>query len=344
MPLRLGIFPASGGLATSVYTHLLTTLSYPAQSLVLVCRYPSKIPSNFLSAGVTTRQASFESTPADLTAAFTGIDVLLLVSYPSHDSTYRIDVQIPALDAAVKGAGVRHVFYSSLAFAGGEENMESSAEVMQAHLATERHLRELESSVVFEDGTRFTWTSVREGLYAESFPIYLAFLVPALAAERGDGAPETMDIRIPHPSSGGGGIPWVARDELGEATARLMVAYANDPPRFPYTNRNVLLTGPKLWTLGETVAALGRVFFGKEDAFRIVECSVDEYVAQDAVKEKFGEDAKLARTWATAWPAIQAGETGIVTQRLSEILGRDPTGFEEVIRGLKVSMANKGKG
>ncbi|KAF5019324.1 hypothetical protein F66182_8681 [Fusarium sp. NRRL 66182] len=61
-----------------------------------------------------------------------GIDVLFLISYPSHVHQYRARVHVKALDAARK-AGVEHIFYSSLGFARDNAH-NSKAEVMQAHL------------------------------------------------------------------------------------------------------------------------------------------------------------------------------------------------------------------
>lgn len=137
----LGIFPASGGLGGSTYKHLLAEV--PHDKVTLISRDPSKVPERYTQSGggVTLRQASYESSPAELEAAFQGIDVLFLISYPSHVRDYRVKVQLPALDAAVR-AGVRHVFYSSLGFALPEKD-ESLAEVMQVHLVTEGRLREI---------------------------------------------------------------------------------------------------------------------------------------------------------------------------------------------------------
>jgi hypothetical protein len=64
---------------------------------------------------------------------------------------------------------------------------------------------------------------------------------------------------------------------------------------------------------------------------KIREVSVDEYVKLPRVRECFGEE-ELARTWATAWEAIRAGETAVVTEDLGKILGREPEGFEVAMK------------
>lgn len=87
MTLTIGIFPASGGLGTSTFTHLLKLV--PNTTVVLVNRYPEKVPQSYIDAGLRVRKASYESTPSELSAAFSDIDVLFLISYPSHVHDYR---------------------------------------------------------------------------------------------------------------------------------------------------------------------------------------------------------------------------------------------------------------
>ncbi|KAK0709180.1 hypothetical protein B0T26DRAFT_742743 [Lasiosphaeria miniovina] len=274
----VGIFPASGGLGTSTYRHLLEIV--PKQKVVLISRHLDK--------------ASYESSPADLEVVFAGIETLFLVSYPSHVRDYRVKVQLPATDAA-RRAGVTHVFYSSLAFAGGVKSNHSVAE-------------------------SFTYTVIREGLYAVSVPIYTAFFSPK--AE-----PAVSEILIPHDETGLG-TAWVERDELGEASAKLIASYAADSDKFKYTNDTVLLTGTKVWTLEDTVKAL--VEIAGHD-IKIRQVSVDEYVELKQVQAVFRSREK-AITWATAWEAIRAGEAAAMTSYMEEILGRRPTDFDVLVK------------
>ncbi|KAL0935451.1 nmrA-like family protein [Colletotrichum truncatum] len=310
----IGVFPASGGLGGSTYEYLRKLI--PNDQIILINRYPEKVPKEHIENGVRVRKASYESSPSDLEAAFAGIEVLFLISYPSHVHDYRKKVQLPAIDAA-RRAGVKHIFYSSLAFAGDYQDS-SLAEVMQAHLDSERHLTEAAAS-----DPSFTFTSVREGLYSESYPIYTAFFDINAPAD---------EILIPHDGSGPG-VAWVKRAELGEATAKLIANYSWDPDQFPYVNKKILLTGPKVWSLEETVKVLSQVA-GKDVRIRQVE--VDEYVKLPQVLSVFGSKDK-ARTWATAWEAIRAGETAVVTEHLRDIIGREPEPFDVTIRRLKTT-------
>ena len=88
------------------------------------------------------------------------------------------------------------MYYTSLAFAG-----DSCAAVMQAHLDTERYLK--------ESGLKYT--ILREGIYSESYPLYFGFW------NAKDGEDEVL---VPYSD---GGIAWVCREDLGEGTAKIMV-------------------------------------------------------------------------------------------------------------------------
>ncbi|TPX13050.1 uncharacterized protein E0L32_006476 [Thyridium curvatum] len=329
---QLGIFPASGALASSTLSHLSPAL-VPPRNLTLVCRHPSKVPQPYVQGGATVREASYESSPEELQAAFAGVHALFLVSYPSHVHDLRTRLHRRAVDAAAR-AGVRHIFYSSLAFAGTAASVSSRAVVMQAHLDTERHLAELAASSPTSDSGEdhrrdgsLTFTSIREGLYSESFPIYTAF-----AIKPGSGSPPPDEILIPHDGSAPG-VAWAKRDELGEASARVIARYLAEPEAYPaeWVNGTLLLTGPRVWTLRETVAALSEAITGDRDKVRIRQVSAEEYAEQEQVKARFGS-AETAVSWATAWEGIRAGETAVITETLEQLLGRPPEAFDITIK------------
>lgn len=94
---EIGIFPAAGGLGGSTYRHLLKIV--PGDHVTLICRYPEKIEPEYRQAagGVTVRRATYECTPQELELAFSGLDVLFLVSYPSHVHEYRVKVSCVVL-------------------------------------------------------------------------------------------------------------------------------------------------------------------------------------------------------------------------------------------------------
>jgi hypothetical protein len=201
--------------------------------------------------------------------------------------------------------------YSSLAF-GGDLGESSVAHVMGAHLATEKYLSELPGN--------FTYTAIREGVYSESFPIYTAWF---------DLLNPRSEVTIPHDGSGPG-IAWAKQDELGEATAKMVVSYAKNPQGFPYLNRVVLLSGPKEWSLTDTVALLGRV---AGVPVHIRQVSVDEYarLPQHGQRHTY-RGVDMAREWATAWEGIRRGEAAVVSPVLREWLGREPEDFKTTVR------------
>ncbi|RAK73522.1 NAD(P)-binding protein [Aspergillus fijiensis CBS 313.89] len=321
----IGVFPAAGALGTSTINHLVKLV--PASDLILVARKPDNDHlAELARAGATVRRADYEE-PSTLDRVFDGVDVLLLISYASIEIQFRFEAHKHAIDAA-RRSGVKHIFYSSLGFAGDLETS-SVAHVMKAHLKTERYLAELQSS---SSSSQFTYTAVREGIYSESFPLYTSWFDPHHPAD---------EVAIPH-AGDGPGVTWVKRDELGEATAKLVVGYTKSPREFPYLNRVLLLSGPREISLRETVEILGRLV-GKP--LKIREISMDDYVKLPQHGKKFfyhGID--LTREWATAWDAIRRGETAVVSPLLGQILGREPESFETTVKALYdsgVSLADR---
>ena len=86
---KLGIFPASGGLGSSIIKHLLPQV--PASDLVLIARSPDKLAAERAS-GAEVRKADFEDA-ASLDNAFDGIDSLFLISHASLTDEYRAQVR-----------------------------------------------------------------------------------------------------------------------------------------------------------------------------------------------------------------------------------------------------------
>ena len=91
--------------------------------------------------------------PDNLETAFEGIDILLLFSYAGCVHTHRTTIYCIAIDVA-RCAGVKHIFYPFLSFVLPNEDT-ARAEVMDAHLNTNAHLRKL-----CEVDPIFFWTSI----------------------------------------------------------------------------------------------------------------------------------------------------------------------------------------
>lgn len=184
---------------------MLDFLVRTASDIIISLHNPTGMSPTIAASGVEVRKGDYAD-PDSLRAAFKGADKLLLMSYPSIARELRVRMHKNAIDAA-KAVGVKHIYYTSLAFGFGARRglvpvgeAESVAAVMQAHLDTEAYLRT----------SGLTYTIIREGIYSESWPLYFGFWSP----EEG-----TNEVVIPH---GDGAIAWASRVDLGEGTARIL--------------------------------------------------------------------------------------------------------------------------
>lgn len=89
MSAKIGVFPASGGLGTSIITHLLKLV--PATQLVLVTRFPEKL-AELSRAGAIVRRGDYDD-PTTLDRVFDEVGVLMLISYASFEVYHRIEVR-----------------------------------------------------------------------------------------------------------------------------------------------------------------------------------------------------------------------------------------------------------
>lgn len=87
--VKIAIFPASGKIGSSIYTHLFELL--PPKELLLISRYPEKTPSRMVQAGIATRKADYNDAES-LEKVFDGVSCLILISHPSIESDHRFKV------------------------------------------------------------------------------------------------------------------------------------------------------------------------------------------------------------------------------------------------------------
>ncbi|KAI9802300.1 MAG: hypothetical protein M1833_001806 [Piccolia ochrophora] len=183
--------------------------------------------NTFLVTGATGGLGRDYNDPNSLEKAFSGVERLFFVSSSTFNNEQRIRQHANVI-AAAKKVGVGQVYYSSLAFGGYESN--SKVDVRQAHLKTEQLLQE----------SGISYTSVREGIYADCFPVLMNWY------------PSSTEVLLP----ADGPIAFASRAELAEATAQLRL---KEPP----TEDRVLLTGPRTHSLADLVKIMQRVT-GKE--------------------------------------------------------------------------------
>ncbi|KAI0669453.1 NmrA-like family protein [Trametes maxima] len=298
---------ATGGLGSQVLKHLLKLV--PPSDIIVSLYNPAGAPSWLQHSGATIRRGDYTD-PTSLDAAFAGADKLLLISHPSLTHAPRVAHHRNAIDAA-RRAGVRHVYYTSLAFAvavadhedagADEDAVERAPLVMRAHIDTERYLR----------ASGLTHTILREGVYSESFAIYLGFFDPT------DGRDAVV---IPH---GDGAIRWTSREDLGEATARIMVQGG-------YENETRTLVGPRSLTLHDVARQVSSLL-GR--SVHLTVGTEDDFVRENAAVQgdRGGEDA--LRKWATTYEALGRGELDVPPDPLlQDVLGRKPRAFEDTLR------------
>ncbi|MCJ1333722.1 hypothetical protein MMC10_010422 [Thelotrema lepadinum] len=197
---------------------------------------------------------------------------------------------------------------------------------MQAHLDTEEYLRH----TCARSGTHYT--IVREGIYSESYPLYLGFFDAKAQQEA-----SRREVLVPPTQNQG--VAWVSRDELGEGTARILLNVLENldtPDGGPYTDKTILLSGPRTVSLKAVGAAVSKVL-GWEGTgeLGVREVTEEEFVKHHAANRGGGKEAEdFVRAWASTFPAIGKGELAIVDLSLEQILGRKPEGFHEVLPGL----------
>lgn len=305
MAPRVVLTGTTGGLGSAVLKHILKLVD--PDSLIISLYNPSKAPALAAEHRLDVRKGDY-SDPKSLDTAFAGADILLLVSYPSIAYELRVKSHTSAIDAA-KRVGIKHIFYTSLAFAGPPSSSESVAAVMRAHIDTEAYLKQ----------SGITYTIIREGIYSESYPLYLGFFDPASSVE---------EIAIP--DDGNGGIAWACRDELGEATARLLVQAAQGgASQSSFHNQTILLSGPEAVPLSAVASIISGLL---ARSLKIKYVDGEAYSTSSTALAKLGPE--FAKLWATTYEALQRGECAVVEPTLETILGRKPKDMATVLAEL----------
>ena len=175
----IGITGAAGALGSRTAQYVLETR--PANDVVLFSRSPQSL-TEFTVAGARARHADFDQ-PEALPEAFSGVDVLLLIS---TDAVGRRRAQHEAAISAAASAGVGRIVYTSMSNA---DSMfpESLRPLSDDHAATEKALRQAGPA----------WTILRNALYLEAIGAgwAQAGATGSLITNNGDGqhAPITRD-------------------------------------------------------------------------------------------------------------------------------------------------------
>ncbi|KAK1079835.1 hypothetical protein LTR33_006054 [Friedmanniomyces endolithicus] len=283
--MPLAIVGASGKLGFATLSALLDHGLLLASDLVLTTSSANgaqKLQDAALK-GALIRHVNWDDSQSAWEAALEGCDKLFLISSsriqkdfgdapPGHG---REEDHFKALESA-KVVGVEHVYYSSLAFANP-----SKSNVMTAHERTEAWLTKEWSG---------RYTIIREGLYNESWPLYLGHYKV------------TDDERTEIPIAGDSKISWTSIADLGTATAMILAAPSEDWAAYSQSE----------------VAGMVAKAKGKEIHVNVISRDENEayYTQQRGMEEPF------IKWWSKTYDALRDGECHIQDPTLELLLGK----------------------
>ncbi|PSS12721.1 hypothetical protein M430DRAFT_36772 [Amorphotheca resinae ATCC 22711] len=302
----LALTGCTGKIGGAVFDALLTNQLIPPSQLV-VCTSSSTEDARwdaFKSQGGIVRHSNYDD-PESMVKAFSGCTKLFLVSTPRVSMDFfdappgqgRERHHTDAIRAAQK-AGVKHIYYTSLAF-----GPESVAGVMRAHLRTEAFLKDLKD---------IKFTVIREGLYNESWPLYFGYY---------DLKKDDRDEVV---TAGDGPISWTSIADLGLASALVVV-----DPSEKYVGKTFYLSNSRTKTLKDIAAIVSKV---KGREIRLKTVSLEEHC--EYYITKMGRDKGAVEWWCTSYAALERNECWIKDSPFNELLssrGRQPKPVEETI-------------
>jgi hypothetical protein len=159
-------------------------------------------------------------------------------------------------------AGVKHIYYTSLAFANP-----SKAGVMRAHVRTEKYVREL------EEQRRVKVTVLREGLYNESWPLYFGYYFGL-----------TEETRKEVIVAGDGPISWTSIADMAFATAKILSAASEE-----WAGRTVYLSRKEYENFYVNEKRMEKAsvewWSSTYDALKDGECAIDDATLEDILKQ-----------------------------------------------------------
>jgi uncharacterized protein YbjT (DUF2867 family) len=206
-----------------------------------------------------------------------------------------------AIDAAVS-VGVKHIYYTSLAF-----NNPSKAGVMRAHIRTEKYLTDLQSE------SKIQVTVIREGLYNESWPLYFGYYFGLKQETRNE-------VVV----AGDGPISWTAIADMAFGTAKIVSA-----PSIKWAGKTLYLSQQRTRTLQDIAQIVGKV---RGENVQLLVRSRKEY-EDFYVSEKHMERPSV-EWWSSTYDSLEDGECAINDATLETILkeaGRTPVPLEQTI-------------
>ena len=181
MSSTLLVTGAAGQLGQRVIHHLLETYKVAPGRIIAATRSPEKL-ADLAAKGVVTRKADFDDA-AGLSAAFAGVDRLLIISTDALAVPgQRLKQQTAAVEAAKK-AGVKHILYTSMPAPEG-----SLVSFAPDHLGTENAIK----------ASGIGYTILRDAWYFDNFL---------------HGLPHSLEIGKWYTATGGGRVSNISRED-----------------------------------------------------------------------------------------------------------------------------------
>lgn len=275
---------ATGHLGSAVVQQLQKQLS--KDQFAILARNPEK--SKVLKEqNIEVRQGDFND-PKSLERAFQGITKLLLISTMEMN---RFEQHKSVIDVAKK-VGVQHIIYTSLAI----QNIETSAvkDLMLSHFKTEDYLKQ----------SGLSYTILRNTMYAEA--------IPQIIGE------QALTTGI-HLSGGSAKVPYALREELGEATANLLLQEGHE-------NKTHDLVGSTAYSYLDLANILSEIK-GNQVSYQ----DIEEAEYQQLLKTIGLPEFLIYLTHGTVVD-IKNEQYEVGSQVLEELLGRKTTSIETYLK------------
>jgi len=264
---------ANGGLGSTIVIELLKLV--PADEIAISVRDPDAA-ERFIAKGVGVRRGDFNDV-ASLDIAFEGAERVIIVSTRNLDNHARFIQQKNAINAA-RRAGAKHIGYTSVIQRPG-----SVFDLAEGHHLTEDHLR----------ACGVACTIFLNGHYIENLPMFLgAGLATGVLALPQDGP-----------------TAWVARRDLAEAIARVMLSGERK-------GETLAFTGPEALDFSK-IAEIASEIVGRGLQRHVVD---DEAYINALVSR--GLPAAVAASLASGFESRAQGELSKVDPTLERVLKR----------------------
>lgn len=220
MSSTLLVTGAAGQLGQRVIHHLLETYKVAPGRIIAATRSPEKL-ADLAAKGIVTRKADFDDA-ATLSAAFAGVDRLLIISTDALAVPgLRLKQHTAAIEAAKK-AGVKHILYTSMP--APETSLVTFA---PDHLGTENAIK----------ASGIGYTILRDAWYFDNYLM---------------GLPHSLEVGKWYTAAGTGRVSNISRNDCALAIAAALASDTTD-------NATYTLTGSTALTIEDVASVVSNI-------------------------------------------------------------------------------------